>query len=84
MHLQVSNNYQKTWQEVIQTAHAQLEAGQMTVALDAMDLLDFHVQDMFDVWAAHHGTDSVKVSRFLDIDNGRPLYVITRTDNDPR
>ena len=84
MHLQVSNNYQKTWQEVIRTAHAQLEAGQMTVALDAMDLLDFHVQDMFDSWAAHHGTDSVKVSRFLDVDNGRPLYIITRTNNDPR
>ena len=84
MHLQVSNNYQQTWQEVIQTAHAQLEAGQMTVALDAMDLLDFHVQDMFDSWAVHNKSDAVKVSRFLDVDNGRPLYIITRTNNDPK
>jgi len=79
MHLQVSNNYQKTWGDVIKVAHEQLDAGQMTVALDAMDLLDFHVQDMFDVWAAQYpGTDDVKVARFLDAENGRPLYVITK------
>jgi hypothetical protein len=84
MHLQVSSNYQKTWENVIKVANEQLEAGQMTVALDAMDLLDFHVQDMFNVWAAHHGTGDVKVSRFLDAENGRPLYVITRANGDSR
>jgi hypothetical protein len=78
MHLQVSSNYQKTWENVIKVANEQLDDGQMTVALDAMDLLDFHVQDMFNVWAAHYGTGDVKVSRFLDSDTERPMYIVTK------
>jgi predicted kinase len=78
MHLQVSSNYQKTWENVIKVANEQLEEGQFTVALDAMDLLDFHVQDLFDAWARHHNVAGMRVARFLDSDTERPMYIVTK------
>ena len=78
--LQTSVGYQNAWQDVIKAAYDQFEAGSATVAVDAMEILDLHVRELFHAWASAHGKPGVNVSRFLDSETGEPMYVITQLE----